>query len=121
MRDWRMITDMAQQFASKLGAMVDGYPALRSLLERSLDAERIELSASEESSADEAVPIERTMAARRKAWTVKELAELLNMSPRSLYDQINSGRLKAYQIGDALRLCPAETLDWLRSRITRPT
>src|SRR5437763_129325 len=107
--------------------MVDDYPSMRLLLDRSIEAAEDGgglvpfLHASSASVEGEPMPIEHVMADRRRAWTVKELAELLNMSPRSLYDQIDSGRLEAYKIGDALRLCPAATLDWLRGRIMRPT
>jgi excisionase family DNA binding protein len=55
------------------------------------------------------------------AWTVPQLAKLLSLSSRALYDLVQSGSLPAYKIGTAIRLCPTSTASWLRDRLTVPT
>lgn len=65
--------------------------------------------------------IDEVMSTRQKAWTVPELAKLHNLSTRGLYDHIKSGRLPSYQIGTAIRLCPATTQAWFRSCLTPPS
>lgn len=59
-----------------------------------------------------------TIAARKKALTVAELASLLNLGKRTVYDMIDSGRLPAIKIGSTVRLDPRTTAQWLRARLT---
>jgi excisionase family DNA binding protein len=59
-----------------------------------------------------------TVAAKREAWTVPELAKLLSLSKGEVYQQIKSGKLPAIKIGTNIRLCPKITSEWLRSRLT---
>ncbi len=48
-----------------------------------------------------------------------EAAELLGITPRTLYRLINAGDVPAYRIGRVIRLQRAEVLDYIeRSRIT---
>jgi excisionase family DNA binding protein len=56
--------------------------------------------------------------ARRSAWTVRELAELLNLGKRSVYDWIDAGKLPAIKMGSVTRLDPKTTAAWLRARLT---
>jgi excisionase family DNA binding protein len=56
--------------------------------------------------------------ARRSAWSVCELAELLNLSKVSLYELVKTGRLPAMKIGGSIRLDPKTTAAWLRGRLT---
>lgn len=64
--------------------------------------------------------ISEVLSRRRKAWTVAEIAELLSLSERTLYDQIKSGSLKANRIATILRLCPKAVFDWYSERVTNP-
>jgi excisionase family DNA binding protein len=52
----------------------------------------------------------------KSALTVPELATILSLGKRTVYDQIDSGSLRAYKIGTSLRLDPATTADWLERR-----
>jgi excisionase family DNA binding protein len=65
-----------------------------------------------------AVDLIHVVASRKQAWKVEELAELLNCSPRGLYDQIKRGKLPALRIATMVRLNPKITAEWLRSRTT---
>jgi len=51
-----------------------------------------------------------------KALTVPELANMLSLGRRTLYDHIADGRLAAYTIGTSVRLDPKATADWLEER-----
>ena len=65
--------------------------------------------------------LDAILSKRRKAWTVPEFADLLNLSDRSLYDQIKNRTLPAIRIASILRICPAEALQWYREKVTSPT
>jgi len=51
-----------------------------------------------------------------RALKVGELAELTQISERSLYRLIKMGKIPVYQIGIQVRLDPKSTADWLRRR-----
>jgi excisionase family DNA binding protein len=113
----------ADQLVRSIGALVVEYPTVVDELVESLFyidhpnaifVERIHASASGPLNIDE------VMSTRQKAWTVPELAKLHNLSTRGLYDHIKSGRLPSYQIGTAIRLCPATTQAWFRSCLMPP-
>jgi len=55
---------------------------------------------------------------RRTAWRVPELARLLSLGPRTIYDAIASGQLPAMRIGTALRINPTDALAWVEARTT---
>ena len=55
---------------------------------------------------------------RPTAWTVEELSRLLQTSTKFVYSQVRRNLLPAYRIGPLLRLDPATTAAWLRSRTT---
>jgi excisionase family DNA binding protein len=59
-----------------------------------------------------------TVAAKREAWTVPELAKLLSLSKGEIYEQVKTGKLPAIKIGTNIRLCPKMTSEWLRARLT---
>jgi excisionase family DNA binding protein len=52
----------------------------------------------------------------RKALSVPELAEMLNMGRNTVYSQIKSGRIPSYRIGQTVRLDPAVIADWLEAQ-----
>ena len=56
--------------------------------------------------------------AKTSAWTVEDLADLLNVSPKTLYKMANSGRIPVIRIGGMLRFDPVLTANWLRARTT---
>lgn len=47
---------------------------------------------------------------------VEELAGLTSISPKTLYRHIKQRKLPAIRIGGCIRLNPATTAEWLRSR-----
>ena len=53
---------------------------------------------------------------RTKAMTIDELAQLLDVSVKSLYKMVKSGTLPVIQLGDRIRLDPQSIADWLRAR-----
>ena len=48
-------------------------------------------------------------------YTVKEVAGLLNIGYRTVLDQINLGRLEAYQISNRYRISESSVLRYLNS------
>jgi excisionase family DNA binding protein len=56
--------------------------------------------------------------AKRSAWTVDELAALLEMSPKTLYKMAKSEKIPAIRIDGMIRFDPAHSADWLRARMT---
>jgi hypothetical protein len=56
--------------------------------------------------------------ARNSAWTVDDLALLLEMSPKTLYKMAKSERIPAIRIDGMIRFDPALTAEWLRARTT---
>jgi hypothetical protein len=56
--------------------------------------------------------------ARKSAWTVDDLAFLLEMSPKTLYKMAKSERIPAIRIDGMIRFDPALTAEWLRARTT---
>jgi excisionase family DNA binding protein len=57
------------------------------------------------------------IAARKKALTLKEFAELLNVSYNTVQEMAAAGRIKGVmRIGGAVRLDPKTTAQWLQKR-----
>ena len=56
--------------------------------------------------------------AKSSAWTVEDLADLLEVSPKTLYKLASSGRISVIRIGGMLRFDPVLTANWIRSRTT---
>jgi len=67
------------------------------------------------------VPLDilEVLRARKKAWKIPELTELLNLGKRTLYDEVEAGRLPALRIGTAIRINPSDAVIWVDARITR--
>lgn len=53
---------------------------------------------------------------RQKALTVREVAELLGVSKRHIYEMIADGSLPAFQVGRSVRIDPQDFADWLRRK-----
>jgi len=52
-----------------------------------------------------------------RALKVEDLAEVTQVSSKTLYRHIRAGKLLAYRIGGQLRLDPKKTAEWLRARL----
>jgi hypothetical protein len=111
----------ADRLVRSIGSLVAEYPAVVQELEESVYClDHPGYTGDIQASASKPLNIDEVMSARQKAWTVPELAKLHNLSTRGLYDHIKSGRLPSYQIGTAIRLCPATTQAWFRNCLTSP-
>ena len=53
---------------------------------------------------------------RRKALTVKEVAELIHLSGKQIYELVGRGHIPSYRIAGAIRFDPLRTANWLRSQ-----
>ena len=51
---------------------------------------------------------------RRKALTVAELAEELNLSGKTIYEQVSKGHIPYYKIAGSIRFDPVRIAGWLR-------
>ena len=56
------------------------------------------------------------VARRKKALTVPELAQILSVSSRTLYEMCTDGRMPCLRIGSTIRLDPKTTAAWLAQR-----
>jgi len=61
-----------------------------------------------------AVPLDilEELRQRKKAWRIPELTELLNLGKRTLYDEVEAGRLPAFRFGTAIRINPSDAVMW---------
>ena len=53
---------------------------------------------------------------RREALKVKEIAELLGVSDKHIYEMVADGALPALHIGRSIRFDPQDVADWLRKK-----
>jgi excisionase family DNA binding protein len=53
---------------------------------------------------------------RGEALTVQEVAELLGVSDKHIYEMVADGTLPAFYVGRSVRLDPQDIADWLRKR-----
>jgi excisionase family DNA binding protein len=51
-----------------------------------------------------------------KALTVKQLAAILQCSPKLLYKMVEERTIPHYKVGVLVRFCPSDTAKWIRSR-----
>jgi excisionase family DNA binding protein len=56
------------------------------------------------------------IAERETAMTVPQLAKILSISSRSIYEHVAEGRLACIRIGSTIRLDPSQTAQWLQRR-----
>lgn len=59
------------------------------------------------------VSLEKRIANFGRALTAKELAELLNVSPITIFKQAKKGLIPSFRIGTCVRFCPKRTAEWL--------
>jgi excisionase family DNA binding protein len=52
-----------------------------------------------------------------KMLTPAQLAELLAVSPKSIYAWVKQGMLPAIQLGASIRFDPFTTAEWIRKRV----
>ena len=53
---------------------------------------------------------------RRKAITVPELADALQLSTKQIYQLVSKGHIPSYRIAGSIRFDPVSTAKWLRSQ-----
>lgn len=53
---------------------------------------------------------------RKKALTVHEVAELLGVSDKHIYEMTADGTVPAFYVGRSVRLDPQDIADWLRKK-----
>jgi excisionase family DNA binding protein len=58
---------------------------------------------------------------RERALTVHEVAELLGVSQKHIYEMTADGTLPAFYVGRSVRLDPQDIADWLRKKRPIPT
>ena len=58
----------------------------------------------------------QVLESRREALTVQEVADLLGVSDKHIYEMIADGRLPAFHVGKSIRLDPQDIADWLRAK-----
>jgi excisionase family DNA binding protein len=64
----------------------------------------------------DAVDIPTQIEKRRTALSVAELATLLGLSAKTIYDLVSRGHIPYYRIAGSIRFDPALTAAWLRSQ-----
>lgn len=63
----------------------------------------------------------QVLESREKALTVQEVAELLGVSDKHIYEMTADGTLPAFYVGRSVRLDPQDVADWLRKKGPIPT
>jgi excisionase family DNA binding protein len=58
----------------------------------------------------------QVLESREKALTVQEVAELLGVSDKHIYEMSADGTLPAFYVGRSVRLDPQDVADWLRKK-----
>jgi excisionase family DNA binding protein len=48
------------------------------------------------------------------ALTAKQLAGMLNISPKTVFKLAKAGRIPSFRVGSAVRFDPRHVIDWLR-------
>lgn len=57
-----------------------------------------------------------TLSESKKAWTLAELAVVLNCSTAKLYRMVEAGRIPYFRLGSMIRFDPKVTAEWLESK-----
>ena len=57
-----------------------------------------------------------TLERREEALNVRQVAELLGVSAKHIYELAAQGKLPAFRVGKAVRFDPQDVADWLRKR-----
>jgi excisionase family DNA binding protein len=50
------------------------------------------------------------------ALTAKQVAELLNISPKTVFKMAKAGRIPSFRVGSAVRFDARHVIDWLRKQ-----
>jgi excisionase family DNA binding protein len=50
------------------------------------------------------------------ALTAKQLAEMLNISPKTVFKMAKAGRIPSFRVGSAVRFDARHVIDWLRKQ-----
>jgi len=58
----------------------------------------------------------QVLESRREALTVHEVANLLGVSDKHIYEMTADGTLPAFHVGRSVRLDPQDVADWLRKK-----
>lgn len=58
--------------------------------------------------------LEEKIARYKGALTAKDLADLLNISPKTVFKLAKAGRLPSFRVGSAVRFDARHVIDWLR-------
>jgi excisionase family DNA binding protein len=65
---------------------------------------------------DDSLNIIESISERTTALSVAELALILNISKRTIYEHIDENRLPCIRFGSTIRLCPEQTAQWITDR-----
>lgn len=65
-----------------------------------------------------ALDIPSQLERRRKALTVKELADAVNLSAKQIYELVRKSYIPSYRIAGSIRFDPKLVADWLRKQAT---
>lgn len=57
-----------------------------------------------------------TLESREEALNVRQVAELLGVSDKHIYELAAQGKVPAFRVGRAVRFDPQDVADWLRKR-----
>jgi excisionase family DNA binding protein len=63
------------------------------------------------------VSLEEMLAQRGTALTVKDVAQVLNVSQRLIYQQVQIGEIPHFRVGAAVRFEPATLAKWLHGKM----
>jgi excisionase family DNA binding protein len=53
---------------------------------------------------------------KQKALRVRDLAQLLGISPQQIYKMAASGQIPSFRVTNAVRFDPHETAEWLKEK-----
>ena len=62
----------------------------------------------------------KTARGLKGALTAKQLSEMLNVSPKTIFKLARAGRIPSFRIGTAVRFDARLVIDWLRQQRTGP-
>jgi excisionase family DNA binding protein len=63
--------------------------------------------------AETPVSVREMIAKHGRAMTANELAEILAVSPITIYKQASKGIIPSFRVGTAVRFSPREVADWI--------
>jgi excisionase family DNA binding protein len=59
--------------------------------------------------------------AKNKALTVEELADLLGVAIRTVYKDVEDGRIPFFRVRSSIRFDPHQVADWLEGKMIPPS